>query len=103
MSMFITRSSASGKSGSGLPNVSPTPSQVVTAWRASALTRKAKARPRPETAGGAGLGGCHDGGGDGADLHADAAGQVEGEQRPEFGRISVLMADRNQCQLEIRS
>jgi len=31
---------------SGLPAGSPTPSQAVTAWRASALTRKAKDRPR---------------------------------------------------------
>ncbi|MDX2202101.1 MAG: hypothetical protein NW223_05080 [Hyphomicrobiaceae bacterium] len=41
-SRSISRSTASDESGSGLPALSPTPSQAVTAWRASALTRKAK-------------------------------------------------------------
>ena len=45
-SRSIRRSAASGESSSGLPATSPTPSQALTAWRASALTRKAKDRPR---------------------------------------------------------
>jgi hypothetical protein len=85
------RPTASEESGSCLPAVSPTPlpggnsvhcerpdlEREGQAARHVGVEINLRGPQRAETAGGAGLGGGHDGGGDGTDFDTDAAGKVE--------------------------